>query len=95
MRGKGICGSKQVCDDDKYLAEMKQKTEAFKKDQDARMKKEIKGVKVEMEKSKRLNEIINPMHKDVIAEMNNLGGRKTRKRKGRKTRKSKKLTSRK
>jgi hypothetical protein len=52
------------------------------------MKKELKGVKVEMEK---LNEIINPMHKDVIAEMNNLGGRKTRRRR----RRSKKLTGRK
>jgi hypothetical protein len=87
MRGRGSCGSKPTCDDDAYLAEMKQKTAALKKDQDARMKKELKGVKVEMEK---LNQIINPMHKDVIAEMNNLGGRKTRRR-----RRSKKLTGRK
>jgi hypothetical protein len=70
---------------------MKQKTATLKKDQDARMKKEIKGLKVEMEKSKKLNEIVNPMHKDVIAEMNNLGGRKTRRRR----RRSKKLTGRK
>ena len=62
MRGKGACGSKPTCDDDAYLAEMKQKTAALKKDQDARMKKEIKGVKVEMERSKKLNEIVNPMH---------------------------------
>jgi len=91
MRGKGSCGSKPTCDDDAYLAEMKQKTATLKKDQDARMKKEIKGLKVEMEKSKKLNEIVNPMHKDVIAEMNNLGGRKTRRRR----RRSKKLTGRK
>ena len=51
------------------------------------MKKEIKGVKVEMERSKKLNEIVNP----IIAEMNNLGGRKTRRRR----RRSKKLTGRK
>lgn len=76
-----------MCDDDAYLAEMKQKTAALKKDQDARMKKEIKGVKVEMERSKKLNEIVNP----IIAEMNNLGGRKTRRRR----RRSKKLTGRK
>jgi hypothetical protein len=62
---------------------MKQKTAALKKDQDARIKKELKGVKIEMEKSKKLNQIINPMHKDVIAEMNNLGGRKTRRRRRR------------
>ena len=91
MRGRGSCGSKPTCDDDAYLAEMKQKTAALKKDQDARMKKELKGVKVEMKKSKKLNQIINPMHKDVIAEMNNLGGRKTRRRR----RRSKKLTGRK
>ena len=91
MRGRGSCGSKPTCDDDAYLAEMKQKTAALKKDQDARMKKELNGIKVEMEKSKKLNQIINPMHKDVIAEMNNLGGRKTRRRR----RRSKKLTGRK
>jgi len=90
MKGKGACGSKQTCDDDAYLTEMKQKTAALKKDQDARMKKEIKGVKVEMERSKKLNKIVNPMHKDIIAEMNNLGGRKTRRR-----RRSKKLKGRK
>ena len=83
MRGRGSCGSKPTCDDDAYLAEMKQKTAALKKDQDVRMKKELKGIKVEMEKSKKLNQIINPMHKDVIAEMNNLGGRKTRRRRRR------------
>ena len=83
MRGRGSCGSKPTCDDDAYLSEMNQKTASLKKDQDARMKKELKGVKIEMEKSKKLNQIINPMHKDVIAEMNNLGGRKTRRRRRR------------
>jgi hypothetical protein len=66
---------------------MKKKTDAMKKDQDARMKKEIKGIKVEVDKSKRL-EVVNPMHRDTtLEELNNLGGRKTRKnkRRGRKT----------
>jgi hypothetical protein len=82
MRGRGQCGSK-ACDDDAYLAEMKKKTDAMKKDQDARMKKEIKGIKVEVDKSKRL-EVVNPMHRDTtLEELNNLGGRKTRKNKRR------------
>jgi hypothetical protein len=85
MRGRGSCGSKPTCDDDAYLAEMKQKTTALKKDQDARMKKEIKGVKAEAERSKKLGEMItNPMHKDTtLEELNNLGGRKTRRRRRR------------
>jgi len=84
MRGKGQCGSK-ACDDDAYLAEMKKKTESMKKDQDARMKKEIKGVKAEAERSKKLGEMItNPMHRDTtLEELNNLGGRKTRRRRRR------------
>jgi hypothetical protein len=91
MRGKGQCGSK-ACDDDAYLAEMQKKTNAMKKDQDARMKKEVKGVKAEAERSKKLGEMItNPMHRDItLKELNNLGGRKTRRR-----RRSKKLKGRK
>jgi len=83
MRGKGQCGSK-ACDDE-YLAEMKKKTDAMKKDQEARMKKEIKGVKAEAKRSKKLGEMItNPMHRDTtLEELNNLGGRKTRRRRRR------------
>jgi len=87
MRGKGHCGSKPVCDDDAYLENMKKTTEAIKKDQDARMKKEMKGIAAEMKKSKKLDQMItNPLH-----ELNNLGGR-SRRRRGRK---NKKLTRRK
>jgi hypothetical protein len=84
MRGKGQCGSK-ACDDDAYLAEMKKKTDAMKRDQDARMKKEVKAVKAETERSKKLGEMItNPMHRDTtLEELNNLGGRKTRRRRRR------------
>jgi hypothetical protein len=84
MRGKGQCGSK-ACDDDAYLAEMKKKTEALQKDQNTRMKKEMKGVADEIKRSKKLGEMItNPMHKDTtLEELNNLGGRKTRRRRRR------------
>jgi hypothetical protein len=64
---------------------MKKKTEAMKKDQDMRMKKEMKGVADEIKRSKKLGEMItNPMHKDTtLEELNNLGGRKTRRRRRR------------
>jgi len=56
------------------------------------MKKEMKGVADEIKRSKKLGEMItNPMHKDTtLEELNNLGGRKTRRR-----RRSKKLKGRK
>jgi hypothetical protein len=90
MRGKGQCGSKATCDDDAYLAKMKKTNEALKNDQDARMKKEMKGVADEIKRSKKLGEMItNPMHKDTtLEELNNLGGRKTRKGKKRRNRRT-------
>jgi hypothetical protein len=53
------------------------------------MKKEMKGVADEIKRSKKLGEmIVNPMHKTTLEELNNLGGRKTRKGKKRRNRRT-------